>query len=790
MKKRLFVLMLLLTVGLAVRAQVDTEFWFAAPDLEAQHAQQPIRFCISSFETAATVVFEQPANPNYTTQTFHLGANDFYVYDVSNIIGMVETQPYNTVLNTGFHITSTTPVEVYYESNNNNSEIYSLKGANALGTSFLVPMQFTYNNNFASTCSRIEVVATQDATTVTFVPSQDIKGGGLAGVPVTVMLNRGQSYAIESSSPNADKHLRNTWITSDKPIAVNTSDDSVYHGGNYDLVGDQIVPVDLIGYEYLALWNNTPREYLYIFPIEDNTEIYFNGSQNSIRKVNTGDECVYPLDTPAVYVHADKPIAVFQLACANNNSSEFGGTMLPHISCTGSRKTVYKRNSNSDIVITLVVRTDCTGDFVLNGNANCLTASDFREMTSNNYYSYCRKNVSQYVPANGLMTIENTNVNGYYQLGVFSSSSGTCSYGYFSDYQQYATATFDMDDTYCTGDDIVFNFTVENLDEVTLVLPDGSTMNQPPFVLNSVQTGQAGTYYLQGEVCNGVQILDEIDIKINGPTTETVNLSGCEEASWHGFVFDHDMDTTVIIHNPNDCDSIFNLHVELAGSYQANIDLIGCGQQEWNGFVFDHTVDTIVVIENPNDCDSVYDVHVEITKTSMEIQGMTIIAVTSDLWPGVYNYCVSNQDLFEACDISWTCSNPDWQITPFADDPRWVRLIASTLGDATLRAEATCPTGCNATATITLNASCIGIDELDDNDITVYPNPANGDVVIKGELIKQVTFYNCYGQKCLDIESDMADEIEIHTDNLIDGFYFVDILTAKGRTVKRLVVTK
>jgi hypothetical protein len=119
-----------------------------------------------------------------------------------------------------------------------------------------------------------------------------------------------------------------------------------------------------------------------------------------------------------------------------------------------------------------------------------------------------------------------------------------------------------------------------------------------------------------------------------------------------------------------------------------------------------------------------------------------------------------------------------------------VRLIASTLGDATLRAEATCPTGCNATATITLNASCIGIDELDDNDITVYPNPANGDVVIKGELIKQVAFYNCYGQKCLDIESDMADEIEIHTDNLIDGLYFVDILTAKGRTVKRLVVTK
>ena len=62
MKKLLLSLLLLVCVSSIGFAQTDTEFWFAAPDLEAGHAQQPIRFCIVSYETAAPVVFEQPAN--------------------------------------------------------------------------------------------------------------------------------------------------------------------------------------------------------------------------------------------------------------------------------------------------------------------------------------------------------------------------------------------------------------------------------------------------------------------------------------------------------------------------------------------------------------------------------------------------------------------------------------------------------------------------------------------------------------------------------------------------------
>ena len=559
--KRVLLIVGLLFAALSGFAQIDTEFWFAAPDLEAQHAQEPIRFCIVAYEQGATVVFEQPANPSYTQRTFLLDPNGFYVYNVSDIIGMVETQPYNRILNYGFYIHSDNPVSIYYEADNNNSENYSLKGRNALGLDFVVPMQYTYPNYYTSTCSRIEVVASQDGTEVTFIPSVAIKGGGQAGNPVTISLNRGQSYAIEAASPQGSSHLRNTRITANKPIAVNSSDDSVNLNGHYDLVGDQIVPTNLLGTDYIAIWNNNSEEYLYFFPTEDNTSIYLNGSDLPTTTLNVGREYTHHITTPVVYIHATHPIAVFQLS--SSSSSEFGGTILPQISCTGSRKTVYKRQSTSNLVVTLIVETAYTDGFVLNGNTNYITASDFTAVPANPDYSYCRKNVTNYVPNNGLLSLENTYSRGFFHLGLLTGDeANTWTYGYFSDYQPYAFAEFQMDDTYCSGQEVMFTYSSENVDNLRLVLPNG-TETDLPYELHNAQSGQSGLYALRGEDCNGVRILDEIDISISEPTTATFATEGCIQAVWHGITFTHSTDSTWAVPGAgqNDCDSIYTLHV-------------------------------------------------------------------------------------------------------------------------------------------------------------------------------------------------------------------------------------
>ena len=527
MKKTGLFLLFLLFAQLSLKAQIDTDFWFAAPDLESQHAQTPVRFCITTFDQSATVTFTQPANPlGYQPQTFSVPAHSYRLYDVSTILNIVETRPYNEVLNYGFHITSDEPVSIYYESNNNNSEIYSLKGSNALGYEFLVPTQYTYPNHYTTTCSRAEMVATEDNTEITIIPSVALKGNLPAHEEIHVTLQKGQSYAVEASWNSADAHLRNTRIIATKPIAVNTSDDSVDLGGHYDLVGDQLVPISMMGTEYFAIKSGSGTEYLYFFPTEDETTISVNGI--AVGTLNVGDEMNRIIRDPVEHISSDKPIAVFQLTV--NGSGEMGGTVLPHVHCTGSMETsCYRPNlSGSQMYVTVVVKSDKTGGFFVNNDPDVLTASDFTPVPSNPEYSYCLKNLSNVVHSETLMNIENRAGNGYFHLGVFIESNGTCTYGFFSDYQSFSKIEIDKDQTgmeHCAGEDIMFDFQSDFVNAPHLYGPSGIYLNQTPFVLHDVTPQQSGRYYISGTDATGCvadSVWDFIDI-----TVHQVDLEVC-----------------------------------------------------------------------------------------------------------------------------------------------------------------------------------------------------------------------------------------------------------------------
>lgn len=522
---------MLLFASLSLKAQIGKDFWFAAPDLDSQHAQSPVRFCVTTFDQAATVTFTQPANPlGYRPHTMEVPAHSYQLYDVSDIVNIVETQPYNTVLNFGFHITSDVPVSIYYESNNNNSEIYSLKGANALGFEFLVPSQYTYPNHYSTTCSRAEMVATEDDTELTIIPSVDLKGGLPAHQEIHVTLQKGQSYAVEAVYNTGDAHLRNTRIYANKPIAVNTSDDSVDLGGHYDLVGDQLVPISMLGTEYFAIKSGTGTEYLYFFPTEDATTISVNGI--AVGTLNVGEEMSRVIDHPVVHVSANKPIAVFQLTV--NSTGEMGGTVLPHVHCTGSLETSCYRprlQDDSQMYVTVVVKTDKTGGFFVNGSPDVLTADDFTPVPSNPEYSYCLKNLSNVVPVESLLNMENRAGNGYFHLGVFITSDGTCTYGFFSDYQSFSKIEIDKEETgteHCAGDDIIFNYQADYVNAAHLYGPGGIYLGQPPFVLNDVATVHTGRYYISGfdaTSCVADSIWDFIDITVHQVPLQTTQTT-------------------------------------------------------------------------------------------------------------------------------------------------------------------------------------------------------------------------------------------------------------------------
>lgn len=298
--KKIYFLVCLMFSLLNVSAQIDDLFWFAAPDITAGHEHNPMTFCFASFANPATVTISQPSNPGFTPVTINLNPYSYYSLDVTNQENIVETAPHNTVCNYGFKIVSTEKITVYYQLGANNSEIYTLKGRNALGTHFIVPMQNYLNTgNFTpSAYSSVEIVATENNTTVTITPSQELLGGLPANVPFTITLNQGQSYCIKSASRDAAAHLTNTVITSNKPIAVNSSDDSAesnsfsgYSG--QDLVGEQIVPIEYAGTMFVALRNNRAFEGITVSPTQNGTNVYINGSTTPSATLNLGESFTY-----------------------------------------------------------------------------------------------------------------------------------------------------------------------------------------------------------------------------------------------------------------------------------------------------------------------------------------------------------------------------------------------------------------------------------------------------------------------------------------------------------------
>lgn len=501
LKKTLFIALLIsVTLSQETYAQTDTSFWFAQPDVWRRNTSLVIRYCFTTYEQPANVTIMMPADSNFTPISFSIPANSFYVQDVTTLTNSMMTSTINTVLDKGIHISTSAPVSCYWESTGDNGEIYCLKGYNALGHDFLVPMQAHYGNHTSFyRPSRIEFVATEDNTIVELTPSTSLQGSVGSGQTLTVNLNRGQSYVVKSIGCSSSEHLYNTLIHSTKPIAVNSTDDLVAAYGNADLVGDQIVPINLLGKKYLAIKNNSNNERISIFATQPNTTVTINGSSVTLSPGQVHDQS---LTNTATYIISDKPIAVFQVTASG---SELGGTMLPHLECTGSRTVRYMRSDGSiSTYATIVVKTAAVEDFLVNGNPNTFSSSQFNTLSYDPSLSYAIINVSNLVNAGEMITVENTS--DLFLMGTIDMTNiiaASCSYGVFSDYSRIAHIQFLMSSLYNEGDDIYFNFLAPNTNNLVLTCPNGAQVTSFPFILTNVDTTATGWYYMEGVDTSG-----------------------------------------------------------------------------------------------------------------------------------------------------------------------------------------------------------------------------------------------------------------------------------------------
>jgi gliding motility-associated-like protein len=486
MKKSKYLLVFVVFFSLSqkeAKAQIDTLFWFAAPWVTPDHWwRDPIAFHFSTFNNPTAVRIQQPVT-GYDT-TINIPANSLFSKYVDFMINAVESKPANTVLNTGFKITSDFPITVVYDvitrpTQHYNPETFSLKGQNGLGKEFVCSFQTRWNNQTLSgdlngdsqvtqPYQQINIVATEPNTTVYITPRCNVVGGHPANVTYSVVLPlAGNTYTVQNLVQNTSvpgNNLAGTIVVADKPIAVTVTDDSVNPsggGGCYDLMGDQTVPVDVVGTDYIVLKGNLnvgSEESFFITATENFTQVTINDGFNPVTNVllNQGDTYRYLINNagqPRTYVQADKPVYVLHMT---GYGCELGEAILPPLNCAGSQTVTFPRTNAQNFSLNILCPTGAEGAFLLNGNPALVPAAAFNPVpgTGGQWLAAQITFTTAQIPAGSSNILTNSIDN--FGMGVINGGTTTgCLYHYMSSFIRRVYTHAGNDTILCSGDPFV-----------------------------------------------------------------------------------------------------------------------------------------------------------------------------------------------------------------------------------------------------------------------------------------------------------------------------------------------
>lgn len=513
---KFWIVFLLFFIQFKACAQLDTLFWFVAPEVAQNHGDRPIVFRFASLNQAATVTISQPANPTFPVQVINLLANDAQTLNLTTWIDQIENKPANTVLPYGFKIAATAPIMAYYEVTptcNCNPDIFALKGKNSLGTSFIVPAQ-NFLNNASYARSGFNIVATQNNTVITINPKQAIVGHA-ANIPFNITLQKGETFSAEAISILANQHLSGSTITSNFPVAVTIHDDSMSgapYGGCADLMGDQLIPNQVIGSEYIILkgYLNGPDK-IYVVAVQNNTQISIDGAP--VTTINATETYVHTLSNPTVLIQTSAPTHVLH---TTGFGCEVGGAILPSIVCTGSNTVAFVRSTNEFFALNILVPAGGENDFTFNGNTGIINPAAFNFVPgTNNAWKYAQIDASSFVGVQLASRIDNPNFK--FHLGVVhGGASSGCRYGYFSD---FAAAQYQItvnDQTFCVGEPILLSTNTLTGATYNWSGPNNLSSNGPQIQIPQAQLSDAGTYAISGFLPGTCPILpDTMDIIVN-----------------------------------------------------------------------------------------------------------------------------------------------------------------------------------------------------------------------------------------------------------------------------------
>lgn len=512
----IFTTLLMLFGAKTTSAQIDTLFWFSAPWITPDHTGiRPVKFHFSTFGNATTIRIQQPASAYDTT--FVVAPNSLFSKEVGFMLDSIESKPADQILRTGFKITSDYPMTIVYDiitapTTYYNPETYSLMGQNGMGKEFVLPFQTVWHNR-ASTADnngdglitqpyqQFSVVATEDSTTIYITPKTDIVGHP-AGVTFSVFLpKKGNVYTGQNVYQDINllsHNLAGTIVVSNKPISITVCEDSVQPpDGCADELGDQIVPVDVIGNEYIVnkgFLSANSKESFFVVATENFTSVTINDGAVTNTIMNQGDTYAYEITQPLTHIQSDKPVYLYHMS---GYGCELGSAILPPLNCAGSDQVSFARSNDQSFLLNILCKAGTEGAFTLNGSTTLVQATDFNPVpgTGGAWLGAQIAFNTTDIPAGSSNLITNSMDN--FALGVINGGPSTgCLYHYLSSFLRRVYTDAGNDTTLCDGENtIALNGSVKGgtTTGIWTVLDGTGTLNTPTN-LNTSYTPSPGDY--------------------------------------------------------------------------------------------------------------------------------------------------------------------------------------------------------------------------------------------------------------------------------------------------------
>ncbi len=285
-----------------------------------------------------------------------------FIYGVGTEMLTAVGELNNVMLNKGIIVEATSKFYANYRVKiPSQAGSLTAKGWSGKGKQFRIGLMPNYVNS-GSRNNFFSIMATEDNTVVTvsdYNPAIVFNGTTTFSAPtLNFTLNKGETY---TASCNQNVAVNGTGIlggliSSDKDVVVNTGNflGALNTAASGQDVGvDQIVPVDIIGKEYISIEGegSAVMEQVLVVAHQNNTEVFINGAAIPFATLNAGDWTLVDnsfyqgVGHRNMFIETSKPAYSFQFLGGSASSATPGMNILAPLSC----KLPYNIDEMSDV---------------------------------------------------------------------------------------------------------------------------------------------------------------------------------------------------------------------------------------------------------------------------------------------------------------------------------------------------------------------------------------------------------------------------------------------------------